>query len=66
MVATIKLSKAAYEKLLQSERNFHDLLQEFDKFEACGVDCALMRDGVAQQLQQISNIKQHFSPMIAG
>jgi hypothetical protein len=62
MVTQIKISKKNYDELLRAERAFHDLHADLDKLENCGIDCTVMRDGIAQQLAQIAALKQNFAP----
>lgn len=58
----IRLSREAYNGLLEAERRLHDLLPEFDKAESCGIECQYMRDATATYLDNIAKMKQNFAP----
>lgn len=64
MASQFTLTPAQYQKLLQTERQLHDLLPECDAAENCGIEVQNYRDVIANMLARISNIKATYAPKI--
>lgn len=62
MAAEIRLDQATYNRLLQSERELHDLIAELDKAEECGIDCTAHKADREDALARISAIKKNYAP----
>lgn len=62
MATKISLPKKLYDELVRHERAMGDMISEFDKAEACDIDCTAMRDYVKQQLDAIASLKQNYGP----
>jgi len=61
-MAKIKLSQRRYAELLAAERKHLDLIPVYADLEACGEDCAAMREITDTELQRIQEIKTRFGP----
>lgn len=44
----------------QGLRKLHDLLEDFDKAEKCGIDCSELRAFHAELQENLTNIKREF------
>lgn len=61
-VVDVRLSREAYQELLNAERRLHDMLPEYDKAEECGIECQYLREGTADILARIAKMKTHYQP----
>ena len=59
----IRLTKDDHAELLEAERKLLEMLPEYDKAEACGIDCQNMRHDNTAALNQIRAIKTHYAPL---
>jgi hypothetical protein len=58
----VKLSQAAWQKLQAAERKHLDLIPVYDDLEACGENCAALREVTDTELSRIQEIKKRFAP----
>ena len=49
-----------YAELKRQQRIIHDLLPEFDKAEACGIECQELRGLAAYIAETLGNIERHY------
>lgn len=62
-MAGVRLSQERYDELILTERMMLEMLPDLDKLEQCGEDCTVEKQAVANKVQQITKIKEHFSPL---
>lgn len=58
----IKLPNEQFAKLLQAERDLHDILPEMDKADECGIDCQEFRRLHSEMMDNIAGLKKNFGP----
>lgn len=57
----IKLPKELVAELRQHQRTMHDLIEELNKAESCGIDCQQMRSVHQDESKRIEALLQHYS-----
>lgn len=57
-----RLPGMEYAKLLETERELHDILPEMDKAEECGIECQEYRRLHREAMERIEKIKINFGP----
>ena len=50
-------------RLLESEREIHDVLPELSSAEECGIDCQAARAMIEQSQRQIAAIRERYAPL---
>lgn len=60
MAKTQIFDRADFEKLNQAEKGLADVLSILDDAESCGVDCALIRDNIAELQRRLGAIRERF------
>jgi hypothetical protein len=53
-------SRDDFQALANAERTLTDMLAKLDDAEACGANCAVIRQGVEEMLRRFSEIKARF------